>query len=222
MPGKSGRNTVSSGWRCRVAAIWSHVWSSSWVSARGGCWSAPARSVSVLRQDSGQIMGRVWMVGKTSRSTYSLNTPDRFAYRPANVLQRAGPHQGTGVCALLNKTPWAARRSMLGVRATGMPLRRCARQPIQLFRSSTAMNRTLDFFLRLRFQATGDAGGGECQPQRAVLQESPAVHASPRPLRTGWRHAPAPPRAHSPGARSRRGARSGRRIRRRRCPSARP
>ena len=52
---------------------------------------------------------------------------------------RDGLQAGAGQCALVNSIPLSASRSMLGVRAWGWP----PRQPIQSFRSSTAMNRML-------------------------------------------------------------------------------
>ena len=67
---------------------------------------------------------------------------------PVMMAPREGLQAGAGQCALVNSTPLAARRSRFGVFVCGWP----PMQPIQSFRSSIEMNRTLGL---LSAQAAG-------------------------------------------------------------------
>src|SRR5437868_2774013 len=68
-------------------------------------------------------------------------TPEVEGRNPVIKEARDGLHTGAAQYALVNSMPLAASRSMFGVLTSGCP----PRQPIQSFRSSTAMKRTFGF-----------------------------------------------------------------------------
>ena len=73
--------------------------------------------------------------------------PERCGERPVKMAVREGLQAGAGQWALVKSTPEAASRSRLGVRACGWP----PRQPIQSFKSSMAMKRTLGLAIAAAF-----------------------------------------------------------------------
>ena len=78
--------------------------------------------------------------GSISRIRWLLRyKPDTCGDIPVKTAVREGLHAGAGQCAFVNSVPEAAKRSRLGVRVWGCP----PMQPIQSFRSSIEMNKTL-------------------------------------------------------------------------------